>query len=197
MPNYIEWGKDPEKGMSLFGFSCKAVLEGKKLKSEIIGLLKQGEVGIRKAIAHFKSESLACSDESINVVMRIKQDMKNNNIDYIYKKSYVYTINRVFWAHDKDVPKNDPRYCKLEIIDCNKINKDKYMKSNRQFDAKNFIKDFSNPEFLKTKKSKKNFFIKEEIPESNIPNEQIDQEWNNNQKEGSLNTKIERRRTKN
>lgn len=196
MPNYIEWGKDPEEGMALFGFSCKAVLEGKKLKDEIIVMLKQGDLGLRKAINHFKSESLACSEEAISVVMKIKQDIKNGGNDYVYKKNYVYTINKVFWAFDKDVPKDDPRYCKLEIIDCNKINKDKYIKSNKQFDAKGFIKDFAKPEFLNTKKEKKRFLIKEEIPDSNESNELIDKEWNDNQKEKITSVKIGRKKQK-
>lgn len=141
---FREFNETPEEGMVLIGFSCNAVLEGRELKQELLDLVtKKDKIGIRDAVALFKSVSFASFDEALRVVKQLAEDFHKvgRNLT-ITQKTYPYTINRVFWMHEADMPKNDPRYFKLKVLDCKNIDLDKYQGTDKKFDAKAFIGDF-------------------------------------------------------
>ena len=163
IPKYVPWGEEPDEGMILMGFSCEAVLEGKELKSKIVEKIREGELGFRKAVELFQEEGGAGFDQALDVVKRIRRDIKSKSRkdkSSFMSTPYQYSINRVFWAHEKDMPKNDPRYFKLNIIDCQNIDVEKYKNADKSFNSQQFIKDY-----MPQEERKKAFQVAEIAPE--------------------------------
>lgn len=159
MPETIEWGQEPKEGMIPIGLSCYAVLEGKILKQQMIDLIsKEKDLGFRKSVELFKQESHATTEESIKVVKQIKEDWNHKGKNFVLGKEYSYVINRVFWGYEKDIPANDSRYFKLNLV---------WADENKENEEKSFIENFKE---IKAKseqlsKKKKNFTIKESAEE--------------------------------
>jgi len=164
---FVEWGKDPEEGMILVGFSGNAVLEGRELKNEIISLVKQKEIGFRQAVDLFKEKGQATFDQSLIVVKKIKNDLRRKDgIKIVMKNRYPYSINKVFWAHERDIPQ-DSRFFKLDLVDCNKVN------SRDEIDT--MIKE--NVARRNGGKKKKVFVVKEDLKENPGIERTLDAEW--------------------
>jgi uncharacterized protein (DUF2235 family) len=162
-PKFYEFNETPEEGMILVGFSCSAILEGRELKQVLLDLItKKDKVGIREAVTLFKKESWASFDESLKVVKKLADDFqKLGRAKTLAQTIYPYTINRVFWMHEKDIPK-DPRYFKLDVIDCQDVDLKKYQGTDKKFDAKNFISEH----MVGERAPKKKLFQTKEVLES-------------------------------
>jgi len=174
----VEWGQQPKEGMILVGFSCNAVLEGKGLKQELIALLREKEVGYRKAVLLFKEKGFASFDESKRVISEMKDDLgRNNNVQNVLQKKYNYLINHVFWTYEENMPK-DPRYSKLNVIDMENIDLNSYVNEDKSFDAEKFIRENLSAEDLKKieKNRNKGLSYQEHAPEDDLTRE--DNEWN-------------------
>lgn len=154
----IEWGEEPEKDMKLIGFSCEAIIEGKELKDKIFEYLKEGELGFRKAVSYLKESTLCSFDQAVEIITKMKKD----TMSIAYGKKYKYVLNRVFWGYEQDMPKNDPRYFVLNIIDCKHIDNNKYLDNSKTFDAESFIKEnIKDEDLIKNKLMKKGISITE------------------------------------
>ena len=176
----IAWGKEPKEGMVLVGFACDAALEGKDLKQEILELLKEKDVGYRKAVILFKEKGLPSFDEAKRVVNEIKKDFgRERNAQKVLKKKYVYAINRVFWTEEQNIPPKDPRYFKLNIIDLEKLDLNSYTNEDKSFNAEKFIREnLSEKDIAKLEKNRKRGLThKENAPNDNIS---VDNEWHAN-----------------
>lgn len=152
---FIEWGKNPKPGMKLIGFSAEAVLDGREIKDKIFELLKEGELGFRKAVNLLRKEALCSFDQAVDIITRIKKDTKSK----AYSKKYKYTLNRVFWSYEKHLPKNDPRYFVLNVLDCSES-----LEKNENIidDLQTFINNnISKEDLEKNKKFKKGFEVQE------------------------------------
>ena len=163
IPKYVPWGEDPEEGMILMGFSCGAVLEGRELKEKIISKIREGELGFRSAVKMFQEEAGADFDQALDMVKRIRRDLKTRNkrdSSLVISTPYKYTINKVFWAFEFDLPQNDPRYFKLDVIDCKNIDIEKYENEDKSFNSEKFIK-----EHVSDREKKEFFEINERAPE--------------------------------
>jgi hypothetical protein len=174
----VEWGGKPKKDMILVGFSCNAILEGKDLKQEIIDILNEKDIGYRKAVMHFKKHGLASFDESKRIIDEIKSDLgRNKDQQKVFRKKYGYTISRVFWTYEKNIP-DDPRYFKLNIIDMENMNLNNYINEDKSFNAEKFIREnISEKDIEKIKdESRKQIIYKEDAPKDDMS--LADNEWN-------------------
>ncbi|MFW5794009.1 MAG: hypothetical protein ACOCV1_00870 [Bacillota bacterium] len=145
MSKFIEWGENPEDGMVAVGFSCSAALEGIDLKKQILDLFKKGPSGVVEAVLLFKNKAMADKTQASNTIKQMYKDFQKDGVKSVLKKSYIYKIQRIFWAHEKDIPSDDPRYFRLNLIDMRKIDMSKYEIGN-SFDINAFIKDHMDPE---------------------------------------------------
>lgn len=159
----IEFGKTPEPGMILIGFSCPAEIEGQDLKKEIIALLRKGDVGVRGAISKVKKECLASYDDSVTIVKEMHQDYKKLGEQEVIKKPYRYEINRVFWGYEKDIPKKDARYFKLDVINSETLGDKKYFNPDKTHNYTKIINDNTTKNILVADKKK---FKMQEVDET-------------------------------
>ena len=175
MSEIIEFGQDPKEGMILIGFSTQAVIEGTELKSELIELLKQKKTGIRDAARLLQDKAMAPFEEAKRIAEEIAKDLRSG-ASVILKKNYGFTLNRVFWGYEKDMPLEDGRYFKLQVLDITDI--EKYVSADKSFDVESFMKDnISEEEFAKLKKKKQYFKTEIIAPERKEEISNIDTEW--------------------
>ncbi len=152
MSKIVNWGDDPEEGMVLIGLSYPVVLDGRELKEKMITAIKRGQIGIREAINILIKEGHADFDNSKDIVEKMKQELsgkRGGGPNKILRTDYYYNISKMFWAYEEDIPKNDIRYSKLDLVDLNTINEARYLKPDKSFDLEKFISDHTS---LKRKK---------------------------------------------
>jgi hypothetical protein len=175
----IEWGKDPKDGMILIGFSCEAVIEGKDLKRRIVSSLKNSKkLGYRVSVKILMDEAWASFNEAKNVVDEIKKDLSGDRgvEATIINKSYKYEINRIFWGYKEGMPKNDPRYFILNMVDCREIEDKKYINPDSSFNTKRFINENLSEESRKILNLTRNA-IETEISAPEINIQDNENEW--------------------
>lgn len=180
LKKWIEFGETPQEGMELYGFSTPAILEGRELKEKILDLLREEkDIGFRKAVILFKEQGGATGDQALKVVREIREDWEKDrrSVQTVLRKEYAYSIDRVFWAFPKDVPK-DPRYFKLNVIDVSKFQEPDSKPDD--FDPKEFIRqNISEDDLAKLRESLKTMDTEEIAPESK-EQVQSDEEWERN-----------------
>lgn len=174
----IELDQQPESGMILIGFSCPAELEGRELKREIIDLLQiKKKLGLREAVRIVKEKALASFDDAKAIVEEIFRDLRSSGEAAVYKKVYKYSVSRMFWGFEQDMPKNDPRYFKLKIVDMQSLDMDDYRKDDGSLDSARLMRELMTEED-RARPGLLNRLIESKIEDPEQDPTLVDAEWN-------------------
>lgn len=109
----------PQPGQVLAKFTAVATFGSGPHKRDVIHLLKVDKA--KQAAAVMEKIHHAKVPDSYRVCRQICEDLLNGmSVDEVENKEYEYVFEMVYWTSRQFVPKNDPHWETLKIVDYDK-----------------------------------------------------------------------------
>ncbi len=121
--NFNEYFKDVrknkfEKGQIMAKYSAIAELVDGGEKRQLISLLIDTENKMEATVQIMRKLLHSTEADSYKVLLEMSKDlMSGMSLDDVAKKPYEYNFEMFFYTNPENVPKDDPHWCAISIID--------------------------------------------------------------------------------
>lgn len=130
--NFSEYFKDvrrskPEKGEIIAKYSAIAEFIDGGEKRQIISLLTDTENKM-EATVQIMRKLLSASEIDAHKVPRLMAEdlLSGMSADEVAKKSYKYTLEMFFYTKPEHVPKDDPHWCSISVLNLEELKTKEY-----------------------------------------------------------------------
>ena len=130
--NFSEYFKDvrrskPEKGEIIAKYSAIAEFIDGGEKRQIISLLTDTENKMEATVQIMRKLLFASEIDAHKVPRLMAEDLLSGmSADEVAKKSYKYTLEMFFYTKPEHVPKDDPHWCSISVLNLEELKTKEY-----------------------------------------------------------------------
>lgn len=130
--NFNEYFKDvrrskPEKGEIIAKYSAIAEFIDGGEKRQIISLLTDTENKMEATVQIMRKLLFASEIDAHKVPRLMAEDLLSGmSADEVAKKSYKYTLEMFFYTKPEHVPKDDPHWCSISVLNLEELKTKEY-----------------------------------------------------------------------